>query len=208
MNRELIRLIKNIIVIAAIAIFGFIIYQYFFKSDDNEIKIDETPIHIESIKTIAEISTISYKDEVVIDSVEFYKEHSQSLYDPREWLRMYDRNVKRRLTLIIRGEVKYGVDLTSGKYSVESNADTIWMHLPEPKILDVLIVPSKTEIFQEKGKWKDRARKKMEMRAKMKLKENAEKLKLQEKARKNTRRLFKTLVQSNKTILIQFDYER
>ena len=147
-------------------------YQYFFKSEDDELKIDDTPIHIESIKTIAEISTVSYKDEVVMDSIEFYKQQN-SVYDPREWIRMYDRNVKRRLTLIIRGEVKYGINLTDGSYSAASNEDSIWLKLPTPKILDIIVTPSKTEVFQEKGDWSDNARTSMEMQAKMKLKESA-----------------------------------
>ena len=83
MNRELIRLIKNILVITAITVIGFFVYQYFIKSDDTQLKIDKTPIHIKSIKTIAEISTVSYKDEVVIDSVEVYEENYQRIYDPR-----------------------------------------------------------------------------------------------------------------------------
>ncbi|HIP32878.1 MAG TPA: DUF4230 domain-containing protein [Crocinitomicaceae bacterium] len=207
MRRDLIRLLKNLVALGVIAIIGFFIYQYFFNSENDELKIEDTPIHIESIKTIAEISTVSYKDEVVIDTVELYKKQN-SIYDPREWMRYYDRNIKRRLTLIVKGEVKIGVNLTNGNYSVNSNADTIWLHLPEPKILDVLVAPSKTEIFQEKGTWKDSDRKQLEMKAKLKLKNNAIKLRLIEKSRKSVVYLFSSLIQSEKKLIIDFSYEK
>ncbi|MBL1279724.1 MAG: DUF4230 domain-containing protein [Fluviicola sp.] len=207
MKSELFRLAKNLLALGVIAALGFAGYQYFFSENEEGQKIDDTPIHIESIKTIAEISTVSYKDEVVMDSTEFHKQRN-SLYDPREWMRMYDRNIKRRLTLIVKGEVKYGVDLTNGKYSVESDSKTIWLRLPEPKIIDVLVMPSKTEVFIEKGTWSDQARTSMEMQAKLKLKENAKLLKLDEKARENAQRLFEKLIISDKKIIISFDYEK
>ncbi len=205
MRRDVIRLLKNLVALGIIAIIGFFIYQYYFNSKKDELKIEDTPIHIESIKTIAEISTVSYKDEVVVDTVELYKRRS-SIYDPREWMRYYDRNIKRRLTLIVKGEVKIGLNLTNGNYSINSNSDTIWLHLPEPKILDVLVAPSKTEIFQEKGTWKDQDRKQLEMKAKLKLKNNAIKLKLIEKSRKSVSYLFSSLIQSEKKLIIDFSY--
>ena len=206
MQKDLFRLVINLIVLTIIIVVGFLVYNHYFKEDSGKI-IDDTPIHIESIKIIAEISTVSYKDEVVVDTVEFYQKQ-KSIYDPREWMRYYDRNIKRRLTLIIRGEVKYGVDLTGDKYDVQSNEDTIWLHLPEPKILDVIITPSKTEVFQEKGNWNDSDRRNLETSAKMALIKNAEMLKLQEKSRINSLRLFKALMQTKKKLIIDFNHEK
>lgn len=203
----MIRLIKNIVVIGAIALLGFIVYFYFFKDSNDKLLIDETPIHIESIKTIAEISTVSYKDEIVMDTCEYYKKKS-SLYDPREWIRMYDRNIKRRLTLIIKGEVKYGLDLTDSNFELNANQDTVWLKLPQPKILDIIVSPSNTEVFQEQGVWRDSDVKRLEGKAKSTLKQNAHEFKLDEKAAKNAKRLFKKLIQTNKTLVISFNYEK
>lgn len=205
LSKDMIRLIKNIVVIGAIALVGFLVYFYFFKESNDELLIDETPIHIESIKTIAEISTVSYKDEVVMDTCEYYKEKS-SLYDPREWIRMYDRNIKRRLTLIVKGEVKYGLDLTDSNFDLKSNKDTVWLKLPQPKILDIIVSPSKTEVFQEQGVWRDSDRQRLESQAKNTLKENAVEFKLEDKAAENAERLFKKLVQTKKTLVISFNH--
>lgn len=206
MTSELLRLLKNLIAVSIIAIIGYMTYNYFFGSDKDELTIDQTPIHIESIKTIAEIATVSYKDEVVMDSIEFYRS-KKSIYDPREWMRIYDRNVKRRLTLIVKGEVKYGIDITDNNYELRSNEDSTWLKLPSPKILDIIISPNRTEIFQETGKWQDTERKRLEVLAKIELKENAENLHLREKAKLNLERLFKTLLDPDKEIIITFNYD-
>lgn len=180
-------------------------YNYFVPSDDSELKIADTPIHIESIKTIAEISTVSYKDEVVIDTVEYYGEFT-SVLDPDEWMRVLNRGIKRRLTIIVQGEVKYGIDLTNKDYSVTSNKDSIWVTLPAPKILDVIVTPSKTEIFQEQGAWGDHTRRKLEAKAKYRIQKNAEAISLQKKAQDNTVRLFKKLIRTKRTLIIRFNH--
>ena len=206
MKSELFRLLKNLIVVGVIILVAYIGYNYFFGNKEEGLTIDETPMHIESIKTIAELSTISYKDEVVMDSIEFYRS-KKSVYDPREWMRIYDRNIKRRLTIIVKGEVKYGVNLTDENYKIKSNKDSIWLQLPSPKILDILISPGKTEVFQETGKWTDIARKKLELLAKIKLKRNAEQLNLKKKSRVNVERLFNSILDDRKVITITFDHE-
>jgi Protein of unknown function (DUF4230) len=203
MNNEATRLLKNSVAVVIIGVAVYFSFHYFFGTEDTDLKISDTNIQVESIRTIAEISTVSYTDEVVIDTVEHYKQ-SHSFYDPREWARMYDHNVKRRLTLIIKGEVKYGIDLTDNNYTLESNEDTVWVELPEPKIIDVIITPSKTEVFQEQGDWSDGARKEMESKAKEKLKLNAGRLNLRTKASENAERLFKTLFRTDKHLIIEF----
>lgn len=204
-----IRLIKNLAVLAVIGLLGYAVFWYFTSDDNEELVIDETPIHIESIKTIAEITTISYRDEVVMDSVEYHK-GSVNAYDPRNWQSIYERavngSVKRRLTIIVKGEVRYGLDLTDGKnYSLTQNPDTAWLVLPQPTILDVIVTPSKTEIFQEQGTWRDKARKMLELRGKNQLKENALALNLEEKARENAESIFSKMIRTDKKLIIRFE---
>jgi len=204
MKNEYVRLLKNIFVLGCIVFIVVLAYNYFAPAGDSETKIADTPIHIESIKTIAEISTISFKDEVVIDTVEYYGEFT-SVLDPDEWMRVLNRGVKRRLTLIVQGEVKYGIDLTNKNYSIKSNKDSIWVVLPVPKILDVIVTPSKTEIFQEQGSWSDHTRRELESKAKDRIQKNAEAISLQKKAEDNTIRLFKKLIRTKRTLIITFE---
>ena len=205
MKNEYIRLIKNLLVLGVLILLGVLIYWFFSSSENEELTIEDTPIHIESIKTIAEISTISYKDEVVIDSVEFYDGRiSMSLYDPEEWMRIFNRNIKRRLTIIVKGEIKYGIDLTDGDFKLIRRPDTLIVQVPSPKILDVIMSPSKTEIFQEQGVWRDYERRQLESKAKIQLKINAEELSLRKKAEENTIRLLEKLIQTPDKLIIEF----
>lgn len=205
---DLVRLLKNLVVLLIIGGVVYLIYLFFFKeSEEEELKIDDTPIHIESIRAIAEISTVNYKDEVVMDSVVRYKGNSTwSWMDSR---RMYDKylnsNIKRRLTLIVRGEVRFGVDLTDSNFETRQTEDSIFIQLPKPKVLDVVISPSKTEVFQEQGKWKDSERKTMEVKARAQLVKNAKGLNLNAKTEKNMRRLMKQMILTDKTVIISFD---
>lgn len=214
MMKSNLRLIKNLAVLALVVFLGYLIYNFFVGNDkDKEWEIADTPIHIESVKTIAEISTLSYRDEVVVDSVEYYKDFNEQLagnveklIDVDQWkYGLKSSNTKRRLTLIVKGEVRYGMNLTNSKYSINQNKDTIWLHLPKPCILDVIVTPSMTEIFQEHGRWQDFERKQLENKAKNKLIRNAEKLNLEKKTEDNVRRLFETMIASNKKLIFYFE---
>jgi hypothetical protein len=185
------------------------IYPYFFGEDvDDQLLITKTPIQIESIRTIAEISTVSYKDEIVVDSIEWYKQKLKEIngYDPRNWSTMYNRGIKRRLTLIVRGEVHYGLDLSKGNFEIDqSSLDTLLIKLPKAKILDVNITPKQTEVFQEQGKWRDHERRILEGKAKKLLIKNSKKLELDVKAEKQALQLFKKMIKTDKKVIITFE---
>lgn len=203
MTKEGKRLIVNTLVLLVIGAAVAAAYFLFFTNEESELTIDDTPLQIESIRTIAEISNVSYRDEVVMDTVEFHGD-DYSFYDYRKWTSMYDRGVKRRLTLIVKGEVKYGFNLKSNDFAVENQNDTLIITLPQPKILDVIVTPSETEVFQEQGEWKDQVRRNLESKAKHKLRENSESMDLEDKARTNAERLFKKLLGSSRMIIIKF----
>jgi hypothetical protein len=202
MTKEVKRLLVNLGALLLLAGAVMTVIFVFFRSDD-ELQIEDTPIQIEAIRTIAEISTVSYKDEVVMDSIE-YSSDQYSFYDPRKYWDLYNRSIARRLTLIITGEVRYGIDLTDGNFDIVSTQDSVTIILPEPEMLDVIIVPSKTEIYLEKGDWKDHERRRLEASGRNKLIENAEAMHLDEKARENTIRLFKKLIDDPRKIHIEF----
>jgi len=206
------RLIKNLLFLLLAGVGIYAVYIYFWGGDEKGYGIDETPLHVEMVRSIAEISTISYKDEVVEDSVEFYTSTTDQLSG--NVLKMTDldfwkygvraSNIKRRLTLIIKGEVRYGFDFKQRPIDVQFNSDTIWLNLPKPKILDVLVVPTATEVFQENGDWHDSARRAMEKKAIQQLKKNSEALNLNEKATKQMEKLLRNIVPKDRVLLIYF----
>jgi hypothetical protein len=206
-----IRLIKNIAFIVGASFLGYFLYHYFTKTE-SDFGIDDTPLKVEMIRAIAEISTVSYKDEVVQDSVEYYETEKEQisgnfykLSDPEFWkYGLRASNIKRRLTLIVKGEVRVGFNFKNNKIDIAQNEDTIWFNLPKAKILDVLISPSGTEVFLENGAWSDGARRSLENKAIDQLKRNAEELKLKEKARESMDRLLRKLIPNEKVVLIYF----
>lgn len=203
------RLIKNVIVLLLVIGAGYAIYSYFFANSKEEYSIEDTPLKVEQIRTIAEISTVSYRDEVVMDTIEFYKKNENfNAYNPFEWddiaNRAYNRNIKRRLTVIVKGDVRIGFDLMKHEIAFDQNEDTIWVKVPKAEILDVIITPSSTTIFQEIGTWNDHARKHLEMKAKFKLKYQAKKYELLRKAETNFEQLLLDLIIDERTIIIQF----
>ncbi|MDX2362146.1 MAG: DUF4230 domain-containing protein [Crocinitomicaceae bacterium] len=209
MDNDIKRLLKNVLALLIVAAAGVAIYIFVFTGNSDDLEIEDTPIHIESIRTIAEISTVSYTDEVVMDTVEFHKGITSN-YSIDDWITWYNNDVKRRLTLIIRGEIRYGLDLTDGNFTIESNKDTIWLSLPQAKLLDVIVSPSNTEVFQEtvsrgNAPWSDDVRKQMEMKAKAQLTEDAESLNLEAQAQENAERMFTKLIQTDKELIIEFD---
>lgn len=209
-----IRLIKNIIALVIVGFLGYLVYNFFFsKESTEEWEIENTPLHVESIRTISEIATVSYKDEVVVDTIEYYKNTEEQisgnlnkLIDPKEWkYGLKASKIKRRMTLIVKGEVRYGMDLTSKNYKISQNQDTIWFNLPKPVILDILVTPSSTEVFQENGTWNDNDRKLLETKAKIKLKRSAENLKLYEKSKNSVCDLFERMIVTDKKMIFYFD---
>jgi len=205
---KFLRLLKYIIIITVLSGVAFLVYWFGFREDPkSKLLIDDTPIHIEAIRTIAEISTVNYKDEVVVDTIIYHKNTSVlGMYDIEK---LYDHafhsGIKRRLTLIVKGEVRFGFDLTDNNIGIRQTQDSIFIQLPPPKVLDVVIVPSKTEVFSEVGKWSDYEIKIMESRAKSKLIANAKRMVLDEKSERNMRELIKQLIVSDKKMIITFD---
>lgn len=197
------RLIVNLAVVGILLGIVAVIYFMFFTSKENKLTIDDTPISVESIKSIAEIAAVSYRDQVVVDSVEFSKE-DYSMYDYRKYLELYNHGIERRLTLIVTGETKYGVNLTKREYQLDRKDDTIFLQLPAPELLDVIVVPSKTEVYTELGEWNDHERRILETKAKLKFISNSKNLQLEKKAEQNIRTLFEKLMGSHRPLVINF----
>lgn len=208
-----VRLIKNIIALILIGIIVYAVYDFFKGDNSSEYSIEDTPLHVEMVRSIAEISTISYKDEVVEDSIEYYNGTAEQVSG--NVLKMADldywkygvraSNIKRRLTIIVKGEVRFGFDFTKKGIDIQHNKDTIWINLPKPKLLDVLVVPSATEIFQENGEWGDGARKNLEKQAISQLKKNAKTLDLAKKSMVQMEKLLRNISPKDRVLLIYFN---
>ncbi|MFA7274792.1 MAG: DUF4230 domain-containing protein [Crocinitomicaceae bacterium] len=211
--RSKIRLLKNLVVLAVIYLAGFYIFRACKgTSNDPDFVLEDTPLHIESVRRIAEVATMSFQDEVVADTVEYFKGSEDkwignlkklSDLEIKHFIRY--SNVKRRLTLIVKGEAKVGFELTDKNYRIAQNVDTIWFHFPKAKLLDVNVNPLHTEVFQESGIWNDVARQKLMNKAKTRIVKDVNKAELTQKAEKSMSDLILQLVSDERKILIYYE---
>lgn len=200
------RLLRNVLVSAVLIVAIYFGYLQLSNYINPPLTIDETPLQVESIESILEISTVSYTGEAVVDSVEFYN-NDFDWTSIRDWWNVKDRldhpDVKRRLTLIVKGEAKFGFDLKEDSLHLKHESDTIHVRIPKARLLGVEISPSKTEVFQEQGDWTDSERKQLEYKAIEKIKNSALNLSLEAEAEEAAQKLFKQMIIPNKTIIVE-----
>lgn len=211
-KKQYVRLIINVLLLIAI-VFAILFLVKKCKSDSNsEWEIENTPLKIENIRKIAEISTVSYSDEVVIDTIEYYKGlgeqitgNMSKLSDIDNWkYSIRGSSIKRRLTLIIGGEVRYGFDLNDPHFKLTTSQDTLFVVVSQPKILDVLIVPSKIRVFQEHGEWNDRARQLMQNEAKKTFIDRSKQLELEKKSKQQLELLLAKMIAKRKVLIVSY----
>lgn len=211
-KKEIIRLIINVSIVTIVIVAGIIIFRKCSSNENSEWELENHPLKIENIRKIAELSTVSYLDEVVMDTVEYYDGLGEQVTGNIKQLARIDdwkytlrgSHVKRRLTLIVGGEVRYGFDLKDSVFNVKpGGGDTIIVTVSEPKILDVLVVPSKTTVFQEHGKWHDNTRRKLQQKAINELTKRSQLLGLEEKSKKQLESLLHKLV-SDRTLIVTY----
>jgi len=130
-------------------IYLFVKREQFFKSISSVFKsqpviIDETPVLIKEVNNLAQLVTISFYDEIVMDSSK-----------PRNLPSFPGlRPVPDHIVLLAKGTVLAGIDLKkidSGKVFVLK--DSVNIDLPPAELLNIIINPSNFEVFDEEGKW-------------------------------------------------------
>lgn len=125
---------------------GWPSFSGIFKSQP--IRIAETPLQVQKIRELAELTTMVSIDEVVVDSTRpatpSIARILQNPLGPQE----------DRLVLVCRGSVKAGVDLQKlSEQDLFREKDSVRITLPRAVITEVLVNPSGTETFIETGEW-------------------------------------------------------
>lgn len=212
-KEEIKTLIVRLSALAAIVI-GVIIVVRMIQSatSKSDGEIDDTPIRVEQIKAILELNTIRFRDEVVVDSVELYDgsmEHGLGSLGKLGDFNTIDEffkpsPIKRRLTLVVKGELLYGVNLKTSDFDIKDGKDTLIIQVPEPELLSASVNPTGTDVFAESGIWTDSERRKMMIKAKKKMIQNGDDMHLPLKAREPLEKTIKQLVQTSKPIKIVF----
>lgn len=210
---ELRTLIGRLLIVAVIVVVGYLLYQRFFADKSGSgYAIEDTPLHVEEIRKIVELNTIKFRDEVVVDSLELYKTTAEQiqgnlekLMDPEQAKHgISSSNVKRRLTMVVKGELLYGIDLKRKDFTVIPKDGKLVISLPNPELLSINLTPKNTDVFVENGTWKDYERQLLMRKARMKMIRTGEKLRLTEKAKAPLERLLKQLIRSTQPIVIEY----
>ncbi len=176
--------------IAFVAIVYFIFTQWSScKRSEYSMKLEETPLSIGKIEAIAQLATLSYTEEFVIDSTEHYRNVSDRMSGGMDRIfaqgdvknALKNSGIDRRLTIItkIRGEI--GFDMKKIEQIVISK-DSVLIKSPYPTLLQLSVDYRESEVFIEIGNWKDSERKKLEQKAIAKAKRRIEKENLKQKS--------------------------
>ena len=113
--------------------------------------IDATPVIVNKIRSLGELTTACYYDEMVLSRTKQNALSSSPLGSLAEGL---GKDVDDHLVLIAKGTVRAGLDLMDmTEEDIRFVGDTAYIRLPAPQYLDVIVNPSDFEVFAETGKW-------------------------------------------------------
>lgn len=129
--------------------------------------IDETPILIKEIKSIAQLITVTYYDEVVADSI-VAGPVAKTINTINKLLPIFP-SAEKRFVLVAKGKVLAGTNLQLSNENIIINSDTLTVRLPQSVILDAIINPQDFEIFEERGVWNDEAVRAVKVKARKKM---------------------------------------
>ncbi|MNJ84033.1 hypothetical protein D3C87_14730 [compost metagenome] len=212
--KEIRTLIVRLALVALIVFAGYWIYKLFYKGESkDEIVLDETPLKVEQIRSILQLNTLKFQDEAVVDTVEYYKSDTEALFGSLDKMMDVDQlkhglsgdGIRRRLTLIMKGELLYGVDLQRKDFQFISKEDSLIILIPKPELLSIALNPKGTEVYIENGEWKDYERMSLQRKARNKMIASGNRLKLAERAKAPLEKALRALVKTDKVLLIKFE---
>ena len=149
-----------------------------FKSQP--VVIDATPIVIREIKTLSNLITIVFTDEIVMDSSKIGEGLPSIL--PLGVGSTLIPSVQ-KLVIIGRGKVIAGTDLSKmQKNDVIVSGDSVHIVIPHAGILQTILNPSDFETFIEEGNWSEEAVTALKIKVRNKINEEAIQQGIPEKA--------------------------
>ena len=173
--------------------------------EKRSLRIDDTPVIITKIRSLGELTTACYYDEMVLSQSKQNAFSSSALGSlAREGL---GKDVDDHLVIIAKGTVRAGVDLMDmTEEDIRFVADTAFIRLPIPQYLDVIVNPSDFEVFAETGKWTHGEMTDLQNKARQRLLMGADHYGLKSKAYEGAMEAVTDLLLASGYTFIRFDH--
>ena len=205
------KFLKNVLFIAAFTLLVIFIFQKvnilpsikdIFSS--KPVLIEETPILIQEINALAQLMTVTYSDEIVMDTAKLgigipslVPVIGGSVLSP----------ALDKLVIIGRGKVIAGTDLKKiREQDIIQTGDSINITLPSSSILETILNPSDFETFIEKGKWNESAAIALKVKIRNELNDRAKKENILHQSDDRTKMIIESFLKNSgfKKVEIQF----
>ena len=142
----------SVILLALLVLCAIFLFRWKGNERSRKLSIDDTPVLTTRIRTLGELTTACFYDEMVISAVKANVFSVSPLGSiAREG---FGKDVDDHLVIIVHGMVRAGIDLQKlEEQDVRIAGDSVIVRLPKPQYLDVIVNPSDVEVFAESGKW-------------------------------------------------------
>ena len=150
-KRIVVKITPAAVLLAVLLLVGAFLLLRGVRQEKRALTIGDTPVIVTKIRSLGELTTACYYDEMVLSRTKQNAFSSSALGSLAEGL---GKDVGDHLVLIAKGTVRAGLDLMDMREEdVRFVGDTAWIRLPAPQYLDVIVNPSDFEVFAETGKW-------------------------------------------------------
>ena len=151
-KKIIVKITPAAVLLAVLLLVGALLLHRGIRQEKRTLSIDDTPVIITKIRSLGELTTACYYDEMVLSRTKQNAFSSSALGSlARDG---FGKDVDDHLVIIAKGTVRAGVDLMDmTEEDIRFVGDTAYIRLPAPQYLDVIVNPSGFEVFAESGKW-------------------------------------------------------
>lgn len=150
-KKIIVKITPTAVLLVVLLLAGAFLLHWGVQQEKRPLTIDDTPVIVSKIRSLGELTTACYYDEMVLTQTKPNAFSSTALGSLAEGL---GKDVDDHLVLIAKGTVRAGLDLMDmTEEDVRFVGDTAYIRLPAPQYLDVIVNPSDFEVFAETGKW-------------------------------------------------------
>ena len=150
-KKIIVKITPAAVLLVVLLLVGAFLLHRGVRQEKRPLTIDDTPVIVSKIRSLGELTTACYYDEMVLSRTKENAFSSSALGSLAEGL---GKDVDDHLVLIAKGTVRAGLDLMDmSEEDVRFVGDTAYIRLPAPQYLDVIVNPSDFEVFAETGKW-------------------------------------------------------